>query len=228
MKGYTQKIKEGHIPSKRNKTGRKNKNKGKTLEEMYGPEKAKQIREKLSKSKIGDKNPTKRQDVKDKISETAKKNFENGTRKLPKNNSSKKGGKRVDLDNKYFRCAWEADFARILKYENINYEYEKKIILSDCTYYPDFFLKDLDIYIEIKANNGNAEKFIKFKKETNKTAYIIYGDEFKFISKLYSYKIENWESKKYYYESYNKDSISSETTCWKTLLDYIINSKNNV
>ena len=36
------------------------------------------------------------------------------------------------------------------------------------------------------------------------------------------------ESKKYYYESYNKDSISSETTCWKALLDYIINSKNNV
>ena len=42
------------------------------------------------------------------------------------------------------------------------------------------------------------------------------------------YKIENWKSKKYHYESYNKDSISSETTCWKALLDYIINSKNNV
>lgn len=227
MKGYTQKVKEDHIPTKRNRTGRKNPSKGKTLEEIYGIEKARQIKEKLSKSKIGDKNPTKKQEVKDKISKTAKENFKNGKRKLSENSKIKHGGKREDLNNRYFRCSWEADFARILEYENIKYEYEKKIILSDCVYYPDFFLKEINIYIEIKANNGNADKFMQFKNETNENAYIIYGDEFKFISKLYSYKIKNWESKKYYYESYNKNSISSETTCWKALLDYITNSKNN-
>ena len=81
MKGYTQKVKEDHIPTKRNRTGRKNPSKGKTLEEIYGIEKARQIKEKLSKSKISDKNPTKKREVKDKISKTAKENFKNGKRK---------------------------------------------------------------------------------------------------------------------------------------------------
>lgn len=226
MKGYKHKVKENHIPTKRNKTGRKSNIKNKTLEEIYGKEKALQIRIKLSESKRGDKNPSKREDVRKKISNTAKENYRNGNRKISKNNSTKKGGKRVDLDNIYFRSAWEADFARILKKENINYEYEKKIIINnDITYLPDFYLKDYDIYFEIKANNGNTYKYDLFKKYyPNITIYLIKGEEFKYLSKLYSYIIPNWESKKYYPEPYKKNSIkSSTTTCWKLFIDYLNN-----
>ena len=72
---YTQKIKEGHIPTKRNKTGRKSPNKGKKLEDIYGEEKAKEIKQKLSQQKLGELNPAKREDVKLKISNTAKINY---------------------------------------------------------------------------------------------------------------------------------------------------------
>lgn len=225
MKGYKYKIKEGHIPTKRNKTGRNSKNKGKTLEEIYGIEKANEIKLKLSKSKIGNKNPVKRQDVKDKISNTAKNNFKNGIRKLSNNSLVKKGGKRIDLNNQYFRSAWEADFARILNFEKLEYEYENKIIINDITYFPDFYLPQYDIYFEIKANNGDTTKYNLFKEYyPNKTIYLIKGEEFKFLSKLYSYIIKNWESKKYYPERYNKNSIkSSTTTCWKLFMDYLNN-----
>ena len=223
-KMYTHKIKEGHIPTKRNKTGRYNPNKGKTLEEMYGKEKALEIKKKLSEQKRGNKNPAKRQEVKNKISKTAKENFKNGNRKLSNNSMIKHGGKRSDLDDQYFRSAWEADFARVLNYENIEYIYEQKIILSDCTYYPDFYLPKYNMYFEIKANNGDIAKYVKFKNEKNEQSYIIYGKEFIFLSKLYSYKIQNWESKKYYFESYNKNSKSPETTCWKVFLDYLKNA----
>lgn len=51
---------------------------GKTFEEVYGEEKAMNLKENLRSSKLGDKNPSKRKDVKDKISATFKKKRENG------------------------------------------------------------------------------------------------------------------------------------------------------
>ena len=106
----------------------------------------------------------------------------------------------------------------ISKKGGINYVYSKKIKQGYIFYLPQY-----NIYFEIKANNGDITKYIKFKNEKDEEAYIIYGKEFKFLSKLYSYKIKNWESKKYYYESYNKNSKSPETTCWKIFLDYLKN-----
>ena len=223
---YTQKIKEGHIPTKRNKTGRKSPNKGKKLEDIYGEEKAKEIKQKLSQQKLGELNPAKREDVKLKISNTAKINYKNGNRKLSERNSIKRGGKRLDLHDQYFRSGWEADFARILNFENIQYRYEDKINLSNnITYFPDFYLPHLDIYFEIKANNGDISKYELFKKEfPNTVIYLIKGDEFKYLSKLYSYSIEHWESKKYYFERYNKNSTkSSETTRWTLFMNYLNN-----
>jgi len=49
-----------------------------------------------------------------------------------------------------FKSSWEADFARILNYEKLNWQYEPKTFkLSDGRHYtPDFYVND--IYIEIK------------------------------------------------------------------------------
>ena len=52
--------------------------KGKTHIEMFGKERAEEIRKILSESKMGDKNPAKRKEVKDKISSTFKKKADNG------------------------------------------------------------------------------------------------------------------------------------------------------
>ena len=229
MNGYNQKIKDGHVPTKRNKTGRKSHNKGKTLEEMYGKEKAAEIKATLSLQKIGDKNPTKNIDVRKKISNTARENFLNGTRKISNNNSGKNGGIKEDLGH-YVRSGWEADFARVLINENIKYEYENTKKIKDknnieISYFVDFYLPELDIYFEIKANNGNTTKYELFKQQNpNEIIYLIKGEQFKQLSKLYSYNIDNWQSKKYYPESYNKKSAqTSTTTCWTLFIKYLNN-----
>ena len=228
MNGYKQIIKDGHIPTKRNRTGRKSPNKGKTYEELYGKEKSIKIKRELAEQKIGDKNPVYRQEVKDKISNTAKNNFKNGNRVLSKNNNAH-GGIRKDIGH-YVRCGWEANFARILIYENIKYEYENKKIIKDInnkdiSYFPDFYLPELNIYFELKANNGNTTKYELFKiQNPNEIIYLIKGEEIKKLSRLYSHKIDNWEGRKYYPESYDrKSTISSETICWNLFIEYIKN-----
>jgi len=52
--------------------GKTHKHKGKSNKELYGEEKAKEISEKIRKTKIGDKNPAKRPEVRKKISQNRK------------------------------------------------------------------------------------------------------------------------------------------------------------
>ncbi|MFW6172463.1 MAG: hypothetical protein ACOC5T_01845 [Elusimicrobiota bacterium] len=79
----------------------------------------------------------------------------------PKGAGRGRGGFRKDI-NLYVRSTWEANFARILSFCNINYEYEKKrfTLSSGLTYSPDFYCKYRDIYYEIK---GHAESRSKWK-----------------------------------------------------------------
>ena len=64
-------------------------------------------------------------------SKLAKQQFLEGKRKIPSSNGRGLGGKRPDLNNQYFRSMWEANFARVLKYKNIEYKYEEKIPIYD-------------------------------------------------------------------------------------------------
>lgn len=58
-------------------------------------------------------------------------------------------GFRGDIGH-FVRSRWEANFARILKFNSIKYTYEpKKLFLGNCFYTPDFYLSDFDVYIEI-------------------------------------------------------------------------------
>jgi hypothetical protein len=106
-----------------------------------------------------------------------------------------KGGYREDLKN-YFRSSWEANFARILNFDNISWEYEKTtFILSDSlTYTPDFQIGN--IFFELKG--WETDKF-KYKFNLFKTLYpdvivvMIYRDKYKTLEKLYKRSIENWE-----------------------------------
>lgn len=106
------------------------------------------------------------------------------------------GGFREDI-GLYVRSNWEANFARILKYNNINFEYE-----SDCftlkeglTYTPDFKINN--IYFEIKGymDDISRNKIESFKKEyPGLTLAVISGSEYNNLRHEYKDKIF-WEGK---------------------------------
>jgi hypothetical protein len=117
-------------------------------------------------------------------------------------------GFRKDL-NSYFRSCAEANFARILKYEKIDYKQEIAFKLFDenhnflCTYFLDFLIAD-DQGFEIKGyeKNGlfkNKEKIILFKKQyPNIKLKVLFcsSKEWKDIQQKYEKLIPLWESKK--------------------------------
>jgi hypothetical protein len=84
----------------------------------------------------------------------------------------RKGGFREDL-NHYVRSSWEADFARILKLHNLEYEYEpetfelKRDNGKILNYTPDFYVPSKNTFYEIKGwmHELDAEKIDLFKKQ---------------------------------------------------------------
>lgn len=106
------------------------------------------------------------------------------------------GGFREDIDL-YVRSNWEANFARILEYNKIIFQYEPDTfeISGGITYTPDF--KVGNIYFEIKGymDSRSEEKISAFKKShPDITLAIISGNEYDLLRKSYSDKIL-WEGK---------------------------------
>lgn len=94
-------------------------------------------------------------------------------------------GDRYRYKDKSFRSTWEVKFAEWMGSENINYEYESiKVKYEDPdtgqmkTYYPDFYLPDFNLCIEVKpvAYINNSSVVAK------KNACISQGYKFKFIT----------------------------------------------
>jgi len=112
--------------------------------------------------------------------------------------------KKVDRSGKnYFyddvghqcRSSWEVNFARILKYNKVDYKYEPiSFRLSDGTSYtPDFYLTKENKYIEIKgwATESFKSKFALFKKEyPNINIEIIDTKKYNVLLKQYMHLIE--------------------------------------
>lgn len=151
-------------------------------------------------SHSGEKNPfygkEHTNESKKKISISMKQQYKNGTRKVHKHSGRGIAGIRDDL-NQFFRCTWEANIARILKFNEFKYEYEpKKFDLGELgTYRPDFYLPEKDLYIEVKGYNWNnsLEKALKFKETNN--LLLIEEKDYKQLAYSYSQFIPNWEIK---------------------------------
>lgn len=109
----------------------------------------------------------------------------------------------------FFRSNPEANFARILKMQNINFEYEKRFSILDkngkllCTYGLDFFIEKFNQGIEIKGyqeKNGdfkNRPKILLFKKQYPNIKFkVLFCDskEWKDLVAKYKPLIYNWES----------------------------------
>jgi len=108
--------------------------------------------------------------------------------------------RRKDLNNQYFRSRWEANFARILNYWKVPWEYEKtRFDLGDCTYCPDFKVFDPEAgnyFVEIMGffDETHKRKFKLFtEKYPQERLQIIHKEEYNDLKKEFSNKIENWE-----------------------------------
>lgn len=121
-----------------------------------------------------------------------------------------KGGFRIDLQH-YFRSSWEANVARIFNYKNIKWKYETKRFdfteenQSVLSYQPDFYLPEVDIWVEVKGwmdekSKIRLELFKKYYPEENKKLLLIDSKFYYKLEKIYKPIITNWE----YAGNYNK------------------------
>ena len=104
-------------------------------------------------------------------------------------------GYRKDLGH-ICRSSWEANFARILNYNNINYEYEPTAfkIYDEKTYTPDFYIPKEKKYYEIKGHI-TKEVFNKLRYVLDKyniDIILIGPNEYKELKKKYE-NIIDWE-----------------------------------
>lgn len=98
------------------------------------------------------------------------------------------GSKKIyeDINNNEveFRSSWELSLHNYLVSHNINYEYESIKIKYKSTdskihnYYPDFYIPDLNLILEVKPNMYTSNKINQIKKQVA----IDSGYNFKFIT----------------------------------------------
>ena len=150
---------------------------GRTFEEIYGPKKAREMKEKLSKRNVGENNPM-----------------------FGKPSPHRKRGFRKDLGH-FVRSTWEADFARILKLHNLDYQYEPKtfeLIKANgeiLHYTPDFYVPSQNTFYEIKGflRDLDEEKLELFQKQYPQINLVIINTT-RFAEFALKYKtLINWE-----------------------------------
>lgn len=107
-----------------------------------------------------------------------------------------KGGFRKDLGH-YTRSAWEANYARLLKYLGVDYEYEpERFYFENMTYLPDFKVES--IYIELKGSliEECKKRMIAFRKAyPDKSLIMIDANHYRRLSKVYRSRVQNWEGR---------------------------------
>jgi hypothetical protein len=102
-------------------------------------------------------------------------------------------GVRTDL-NQFFRSTWEANFARILNYLNIRWEYEPyRYIFEHFSYVPDFYLPETDSWVEVYSYLSplKAAKIHSMGNAAN--LQLVNHNIYNELEKEYKDKIPNWE-----------------------------------
>jgi DNA polymerase III alpha subunit len=160
------------------------KNRGKSWEELLGVEKAAELRERFSAKFSGVGNPM-------------------YGRSQQGASAYSVAGFRHDLGH-YVRSTWEADFARVLSYCGLRYEYEPRrftLVRADgstITYAPDFFVPDLNCWYEIKGwmDRKSEEKICLFREQYPEEQLIVIDrTRFAELQMQYSDLVE-WECPK--------------------------------
>ncbi|MEW5829814.1 MAG: DNA polymerase III subunit alpha [Chloroflexota bacterium] len=126
--------------------------KGVSLEQKIGAERAAEVRARLSLRTSGKNNPM-------------------YGRPPTETKTYTKAGYRADLGH-YVRSAWEADIARVFRYLGWKYQYEPHTFElqkngQTLTYTPDFYIPEQDTFYEIKGwmDKVSAEKIALFREQ---------------------------------------------------------------
>ena len=84
----------------------------------------------------------------------------------------------------FLRSSWEHKYAQYLDRLNIKWEYEPKYFTlfidnKACTYTPDFYLPDIDTFIEIKGywRLDAKLKFKQFRESYSNIKIFVYGKQ---------------------------------------------------
>ena len=132
-------------------------------------------------------NPTSNPDVAKKQSNSLKKYYEDnpgvitGSKHYQRTYYTQPDGKEVLLKSSY-----ELRYAQILDYMGVNWAYESKSYilhgLDDSTFHPDFYLPDIDLWVDPKGyvRPESKAKIIEFSKEYPEeanTLLILYIDQ---------------------------------------------------
>ena len=114
--------------------------------------------------------------------------------------SKGKGGVRKDIsDTIYFYSRWEANFARLMNYLKIKWEYAPRTFdLGNQNYTPDFYLPGTNVYVEIKNflwkySDIRDKKFRKLYPEIK--LQLLLKEDYLKLENTYSKFIKNWEYK---------------------------------
>jgi len=132
----------------------------------------------------------------------------NGTVKLPTHGRGR-GGRRPDIDNRYFRSSWEANWARYLRWLQSNgsirgWEYEPEtyvfhgVTRGPLTYTPDFRITEIDgttVFHEVKGwmdpkSKGKLRRMAKFYPQVS--IQLIQKPEYD-AARIFSALIDGWE-----------------------------------
>jgi DNA polymerase III alpha subunit len=160
------------------------KHRGKTFEEIFGPERAADMKAKMSARAKGEGNPMYGRSQQGRMAYSA-------------------AGFREDLGH-YVRSSWEADFARVLKHMGVEYEYEARRFTlsrgdgSRLTYAPDFFVPESRCFYEVKGwmDDRSAEKIRLFREQyPEETLLVIDKTQFAELQMRYRDLVE-WECPK--------------------------------
>src|SRR3989338_10902783 len=115
----------------------------------------------------------------------------------PKASRGKAGIRKDISETIYFYSRWEANYARILNYLGIKWEYEPKTFnLEVQNYTPDFYLPNENKYIEIK---NFLWKYSIIRDEKFRTLYpdvileLLLKEDYLKLQEKYAKFIKNWE-----------------------------------
>lgn len=111
-----------------------------------------------------------------------------------------RGGFRKDIGH-YVRSRWEANYARYMNWECIDYLYEPETFYLkelDCRYTPDFVVGDYEpVYIEVKGYDTpeHRKKREAFRKQYGYKLKVIGPKRYYELEGKYGKLIKGWEKK---------------------------------
>lgn len=184
------------LKPKGNRTLKRNSNtqKGKTYEELYGEERAKLMKEKMSKKRLEKyfdgrgATPEREEERKRKISETMKKNKKSGGRRDGSGRGVKSWYESPIAGRVFLDSSWELAYAKYLDENNIKWKrnwikFPYHVDETVHYYIPDFFLIDENCFVEIKGYKTDRDdlkwkefpyvlKVLMFKELTDLGIYV--------------------------------------------------------